>query len=111
MFDFAVAVVLMTIILLMIGLVGYRAVSGYHAAYYRAAVLFLIIGLNFNTTETVTGDVMSEFGVFMLFGGLFVSAVLVVVDAYTWYGKRLAKAGGLDKSKSIKDVVDSGLAE
>ncbi|WP_139313520.1 hypothetical protein [Rhodoferax antarcticus] len=91
MFNEVVAAMLLALIVVVISLSGYRAVSGYHTGFYRIAVICMIVGLNFNTTEPVTGNVMSEFGLFMLFAGLFIGCVLVAVDAYTGYGKLLAK--------------------
>lgn len=88
----AVAVVCMAFGLALIVVIGIRSVRGHYSSFYRISTVCLTIGLNLNTTESVTGDAMSEFGAMCFFVGAFVGAVLLFVDAFTtiqqWLSKR-----------------------
>ena len=79
--------VLIVIALCLMTWTGFQAIAGRNAAYHRIVALCLVIGLNLNTTENVTGDLLSEFGVYMLLAGLFCGGVLAVFDAYSFLSK------------------------
>lgn len=83
-----VSVILMVMALSLIVLIGIRAVNGERSAYYRISALCLTVGLNFNTTEHVTGNAMSEFGAFILLVGALAGIALVVVDTVVTINNR-----------------------
>lgn len=97
----------MGLALSLIVVIGIRSVRGEYSSFYRISAICLAVGLNFTTTETVTGDAMSEFGAMVFFFGIFVGAFLVVVDGFSALQTRF-KRGTVD-SVPPEDSVHSSM--
>ncbi len=99
MFDSVMSWTLIVTSVALMAWVGMQAVAGRNVAYHRIVALCLVIGLNLNTTEGVTGSSLSEFGLYMLLTGLFFGGVLAALDIYSRFSKR--RNGTVSSKKSL----------
>jgi hypothetical protein len=107
----SLAFIFMVMGLVLIIVIGARAVRGERAAFYRISAVCLAMGLSFNTTEAVTGDAMSEFGAFCFFVGVFVGGILVFVDTFSdlqrWFATKKVATHSSNESLTLPPADDS----